>query len=77
MTRTAKEIHDHPAVKAAQAKYDGAKGSESEKAREVELEAAKIEAEFPAMGTAEATARAKAKVGHADPFNTVREGPQG
>lgn len=56
-------------VKAAREKYEAAKGTETEFAREVEYEAAKIEADEPAVGTAEATERAKKKVGEADPFH--------
>ena len=70
-----KRIEDHPGVVAARKKYDDAKahGGDHE-AREVELEAARIEAEEPAVDTATATARAKANVGHADPFHTAGYG---
>jgi hypothetical protein len=46
-------------------------GGPDEYARAVELEAAKIERAEPSVSTEEATRRAKAAVGHPDPFNIV------
>jgi hypothetical protein len=66
-----KKKEEAVSVKAAREKYETAKGTADEFAREVEYEAAKIEADEPAVGTAEATERAKEKVGHPDPFATA------
>lgn len=64
-------VEEDPGVVAAKAKAEGAEGGAEEFARAVELEAARIEAEEPAVSTEDATRRAKEKVGHPDPFNTV------
>jgi hypothetical protein len=61
---------ESPAVAEARAKFESADEFTSY-AREVELEAAIIEDEEPAVSTEEATRRAKEEVGHPDPFNTV------
>ena len=66
---TDKRIDDDESVRAAKAKAD-ATDSYGKPARTVELEAARLLAENPAMSTAEATAKAKEIVGDPDPFNT-------
>lgn len=59
------------AVEAAKSKLETA-DEVTAPAREVEYEAAVLEAENPAISTEEATEKAKEKVGHPDPFNTVK-----
>lgn len=69
-TEGGEEVEKDRSVKEAEAKAEVA-DAETTYARQVELEAAKIEAAEPAVSTEDATARAKEIVGHPDPFNTV------